>query len=189
MAMCPREDGIFERFQSTPPARGATSPKAAWRWWRAISIHAPREGGDHDGSGNGLGIGKISIHAPREGGDGNTGKNAGKIQISIHAPREGGDSHTYSGQTRIANISIHAPREGGDRYRHQAAVLGGDFNPRPPRGGRPFGCCGNRCCCRFQSTPPARGATGQNDVVQHSGLISIHAPREGGDSRMRGTIT
>ena len=34
----------------------------------AISIHAPREGGD-DGSGNGLGIGKISIHAPREGGD------------------------------------------------------------------------------------------------------------------------
>ena len=37
----------YEKFQSTPPARGATR-----RLWRrhgsgAISIHAPREGGDH----------------------------------------------------------------------------------------------------------------------------------------------
>ena len=34
----------------------------------AISIHAPREGGDQDFSNRGLGD-YISIHAPREGGD------------------------------------------------------------------------------------------------------------------------
>ncbi len=38
------------------------------------------------------------------------------------------------------NISIHAPREGGDFHilpRAGAKSLG-DFNPRPPRGGRLF---------------------------------------------------
>ena len=34
-----------------------------------ISIHAPREGGDHDRRALLLGF-SISIHAPREGGDG-----------------------------------------------------------------------------------------------------------------------
>ena len=35
----------------------------------AISIHAPREGGDHNGLLRGIGKPAISIHAPREGGD------------------------------------------------------------------------------------------------------------------------
>ena len=35
----------------------------------------------------------------------------------------------------------------------------------------------------FQSTPPARGATGQWWEAAASGKISIHAPREGGDRR------
>ena len=35
---------------------------------KAISIHAPREGGDPV-AGSALHIGLISIHAPREGGD------------------------------------------------------------------------------------------------------------------------
>ena len=33
----------------------------------------------------------------------------------------------------------------------------------------------------FQSTPPARGATAASVHKQKAGLISIHAPREGGD--------
>ena len=33
----------------------------------------------------------------------------------------------------------------------------------------------------FQSTPPARGATIINIVVEPDFRISIHAPREGGD--------
>ena len=37
----------------------------------------------------------------------------------------------------------------------------------------------------FQSTPPARGATLEYPEIQKFVNISIHAPREGGDSFMR----
>ena len=57
------------------------------------------------------------------------------------------------------NISIHAPREGGDHRQH-----------------------GHReAVSRFQSTPPARGATPEALKGVVSSGISIHAPREGGD--------
>ena len=82
-------------------------------------------------------------------------------------------------------ISIHAPREGGD------------VRPSPPTPN----------CVLFQSTPPARGATGGRSAAQpaladfnprpprggrldciHSTpetiTISIHAPREGGDGQL-----
>ena len=57
------------------------------------------------------------------------------------------------------HISIHAPREGGD--------------------GNPV--LGNQTILRFQSTPPARGATGFLSLAWDAMNISIHAPREGGD--------
>ena len=34
----------------------------------------------------------------------------------------------------------------------------------------------------FQSTPPARGATLPPEIFHDHGRISIHAPREGGDT-------
>ena len=38
----------FNQFQSTPPARGATVTNIVDCWVNdCISIHAPREGGDH----------------------------------------------------------------------------------------------------------------------------------------------
>ena len=57
-------------------------------------------------------------------------------------------------------ISIHAPREGGDVKM-----------PTIPKG-----------ILRFQSTPPARGATTEVTAMGSLLAISIHAPREGGDS-------
>ena len=59
-------------------------------------------------------------------------------------------------------ISIHAPREGGDVKM-----------PTIPKG-----------ILRFQSTPPARGATAGRTGHATNNNISIHAPREGGDSGM-----
>ena len=101
----------------------------------------------------------ISIHAPREGGDlVRITSLIFRTLISIHAPREGGD-HGGREYVRQAGISIHAPREGGDSV----------------------------CCLlrrnekRFQSTPPARGATVYMVYLVYLILISIHAPREGGD--------
>ena len=90
---------------------------------------------------------------------------------------------------------------------HQIFILGiCHFNPRPPRGGRLSHTAGNSAVPRFQSTPPARGATRYGDHQQRhprdfnprpprggrrtslstltgKTIISIHAPREGGDSR------
>ena len=58
-------------------------------------------------------------------------------------------------------ISIHAPREGGDFGEKVFSDAVADFNPRPPRGGRPL-----------------------SDIyVTVAQMISIHAPREGGDSK------
>ena len=102
-------------------------------------------------------------------------------------------------------ISIHAPREGGDAPTPCASPAPPYFNPRPPRGGR-LAHFRRRSKDQFQSTPPARGATrpvrglccvftdfnprpprggrlcpycGSDEI----GEISIHAPREGGDSK------
>ena len=104
-----------------------------------ISIHAPREGGDKSFREGDM-MTEISIHAPREGGDYKfPPKSCIFIDISIHAPREGGDAVIgYVGD--ICTISIHAPREGGDGYTwYNWDILYG-----------------------FQSTPPARGATGRS---------------------------
>ena len=57
-----------------------------------------------------------------------------------------------------------------------------NFNPRPPRGGRPAQVQQYaNDAYKFQSTPPARGATDGGSWQLHQARISIHAPREGGD--------
>ena len=38
---------LTKSFQSTPPARGATLLQSTSPMYLTISIHAPREGGDH----------------------------------------------------------------------------------------------------------------------------------------------
>ena len=60
--------GLYEVFQSTPPARGGDGIDGAAVQVDQISIHAPREGGDHIISSYPVKT-FISIHAPREGGD------------------------------------------------------------------------------------------------------------------------
>ena len=67
--ICKIRLGRPHEFQSTLPARGATSAVLTEEWLRLISIHAPRTGSDvlvlallSDGV-------CISIHAPRTGSD------------------------------------------------------------------------------------------------------------------------
>ena len=102
----------------------------------AISIHAPREGGDVHRKRVDL-LADISIHAPREGGD---RRQSGLSGVGSHfnpRPPRGGRPIVAVRQLDELRISIHAPREGGDapdaREEAEKAI--------------------------FQSTPPARGAT------------------------------
>ena len=61
-------NGARVQFQSTPPVRGATAKACAGILRRAISIHAPRAGGDLIARSIAEQF-MISIHAPRAGGD------------------------------------------------------------------------------------------------------------------------
>ena len=125
-----------------------------------ISIHAPREGCDQDIHPL-LRDMYISIHAPREGCDevqpwmfghpvqfqsthparGATAPllppKQSPTPISIHAPREGCDTGRAAGMPQHA-ISIHAPREGCDKQGGFSISTGENFNPRTPRGVRPW---------------------------------------------------
>ena len=68
---------------------------------------------------------------------------------------------------KTKGISIHAPREGSDPRER-----GGHLSEE-----------------RFQSTLPARGATGTAIVPDELLQISIHAPREGSDSNIAQIFT
>ena len=126
-----------DQFQSTPPARGATRPKAAEGACIHISIHAPREGGDYTISNEQTKALQFQSTPPARGATWQTQESRPQKSISIHAPREGGDGSSGSGKSFATK----------------------NFNPRPPRGGRPAAIGIDFNAIKFQSTPPARGAT------------------------------
>ena len=125
-----------------------------------ISIHAPREGGD-DSKHNRFHTYSISIHAPREGGDYLMAALLSSLGISIHAPREGGDVIVCMTVPVINIFQSTPPARGATRLDYRHSCRSRYFNPRPPRGGR-------------RHNPFYR-------LSYHR--ISIHAPREGGDSK------
>ena len=78
--------------------------------------------------------------------------------ISIHAPRVGSDGD-HPELAAGARISIHAPRVGSDRKRRRIRSQLENFNPRSPRGERPYADGVITIAAVFQSTLPAWGAT------------------------------
>ena len=101
------------KFQSTPPAWGATGGFPLGFYGVSISIHPPRMGSDN---------GRCIV--------------LGALAISIHAPRMGSDSIFFSVFT-TCKISIHAPRMGSDLASKSQNVSDANFNPRSPHGERP----------------------------------------------------
>ena len=147
-------------FQSTLPARGATARN-----------HATCEAGE------------ISIHAPRTGSDELIEKMVEEYKISIHAPRTGSDGSLTIQTARPDAISIHAPRTGSDLPLITLYIHSAYFNPRSPHGERPMADAKALMDAVFQSTLPARGATGFHAEEGGNDNISIHAPRTGSDTR------
>ena len=123
----------------------------------------------------------ISIHAPREGGDAAMVESLkDQLKISIHAPREGGDP-VRSGTAISVSISIHAPREGGDTAQAGGLLLLRNFNPRPPRGGRPPLLLRYVKGLAISIPAPRAGGAHHHRLVEAYTYISTHAPRVGGD--------
>ena len=124
-----------------------------------ISIHAPREGCDHQG----LRIPPISQYfnprTPR-------GVRPFRARQPRHLPQDF-NPRTPRG-VRLdsgylvpvyVDISIHAPREGCDKTIRTSIAMAEDFNPRTPRGVRRDRLRSELRIYGFQSTHPARGAT------------------------------
>ena len=169
-----------QRFQSTPPARGATPAPERQRDAVAISIHAPREGGDSHARDGRTAVLDFNPRPPRGGRPTRQPPWRRPRVFQSTPPARGATRKTQQRKTWLS-ISIHAPREGGDMFLRRGPRFYFDFNPRPPRGGRPdvfFQATGPDA---FQSTPPARGATPRSPCGTPRPHISIHAPREGGD--------
>ena len=173
---------VSHLFQSTLPARGATKTCRLCIKTVYISIHAPRTGSDADkararykerlfqstlparGATGFCGVLPTKVcrfqsTLPARGATLTAAEWAEKISISIHAPRTGSD-RVIRPAFYASIISIHAPRTGSDEGLTLKAVRKEIF----------------------QSTLPARGATGKRKTTVHDDYISIHAPRTGSDT-------
>ena len=202
----PARRGLWN-FNPRPPRGGRLQRLVDQLPQLGISIHAPREGGDLEmAKPEAISVKIISIHAPREGGDGGGGhEGQSHVSISIHAPREGGDIPRWIPVSAMRYFNPRPPRGGRLLCGGNVMERLTNFNPRPPRGGATLTVCLRRFLApsisihapreggdvhaakhdlrtgRFQSTPPARGATSGDRRGADAGGISIHAPREGGD--------
>ena len=83
------------------------------------------------------------------------------------------------------HISIHAPREGGDQWSWQHTTGHFDFNPRPPRGGRPPSQPPpDADCINFNPRPPRGGRPWSQSEYADGSCHFNPRPREGGDNTL-----
>ncbi len=145
-------------FQSTRPARGATSPIRNPLPLRTVSIHAPRAGRDSLTPATGIRSRCFNPRAPR--GARPSGRHGAASPIRFQSTRPArGATEPWRRRARMADVSIHAPRAGRDDSSTQGGIESLCFNPRAPRGAR------QRTASKIL---PARN-------------VSIHAPRAGRD--------
>ena len=125
----------------------------------AVSIHAPRAGGDSGYRNLRYQIRGFQSTPPARGAThGDKAPQYHRTGFNPRPPR-GGRLETVDALERFEQVSIHAPRAGGDPPSRSLLPGRKRFNPRPPRGGRLSCADGQRQLILFQSTPPARGAT------------------------------
>ena len=185
----PREGGdctirwiclMYPLFQSTPPARGATHLRSQTIEADTFQSTPPARGATITFL-NQQGFTLFQSTPPARGATSLIMCLVEDATISIHAPREGGD-FLPGFLPVVTGISIHAPREGGDlkkpRKKEQQKK---NFNPRPPRGGRRITIAKQKQKTNFNPRPPRGGRPGYQYEDLRLVVISIHAPREGGD--------
>ena len=153
-------NGYVSKFQSTPPVRGATCPRRLPGAFERISIHAPRAGGDLSSEEAATSIANFNPRPPCGGRRYRACAEAGRLEISIHAPRAGGDTAPERRDLRLTRFQSTPPVRGATIVELDGVKLDA-----------------------FQSTPPVRGATTGRKQSCCGVLISIHAPRAGGDCR------
>ncbi len=118
-------------FQSAPPVKGATPDRYHRPDAHAVSIRAPREGGDPTGLSL-CRIGNGFQSAPPVKGATTDDQRACVADMFQSAPPVKGATSLSRQAKRQRRVSIRAPREGGDIRACLAQTPNGGFNPRPP---------------------------------------------------------
>ena len=154
--------GSRNPFQSTLPARGATTFDISAAAGELISIHAPCTGSDA--------IAECTC------------AQCGAFQSTL--PARGATGVVHQALKPQKAISIHAPCTGSDLSHFALYNSLSNFNPRSLHGERRLHAKALFCPTAFQSTLPARGAT--NEVATYIAVerISIHAPCTGSDEKL-----
>ena len=124
-------------FQLTPSARRATKANLSGTASTWNFNPRPPRGGRPDGAYTGGTDARISIHALREEGDQHRLRCRRRTAAFQSTPSARRATVIRDHECRGKNISIHALREEGDWPNGPASPGSSNFNPRPPRGGRP----------------------------------------------------
>ena len=150
--------GFPARFQSTLPARGATSPDADGFHVRAISIHAPRTGSDMKYQRDVNIVINFNPRSPHGERRVTTFSGFGWMRFQSTLPARGATGLSRCPRVRASDfnprsphgerqpdllvghvavlISIHAPRTGSDVAEMTESYTQSNFNPRSPHGER-----------------------------------------------------
>ena len=167
-------------FQSTLPARGATTFRHKTPACLDISIHAPRTGSDQVRCCYSRQP-PISIHAPRTGSDVTFCPVAIARSISIHAPRTGSDGITRHVLFVRKRFQSTLPARGATLRDGKRVGVRANFNPRSPHGERHAACAKNGITRTISIHAPRTGSDIHWQGMDYALAISIHAPRTGSD--------
>ena len=150
---------ILAKFQSTLPARGATRQRPKGGLGNSHFNPRSPHGERHPDRGNDRPGRYFNPRSPHGERPAPSVIAPAAENISIHAPRTGSDRNGYLGDTG-GSISIHAPRTGSDRREVPLHLLH-RISIHAPRTGSDDGTSDLAIATgQFQSTLPARGATG-----------------------------
>ena len=168
-------------FNPCPPCGGRPVRSPPPDRTSSISIHAPRVGGDLPVM-RSPDVSTISIHAPRVGGDTYCFVNSSSMRLFQSTPPVWGATSLLDGPDYSAYISIHAPRVGGDFSFLQPCPSRGLFQSTPPVWGATLSAWVTSPFYEyFNPRPPCGGRLPLFFIQFAQALISIHAPRVGGD--------
>ena len=125
----------LHRFQSTPPARGATCWRGASAYLCPYFNPRPPRGGRRTQNAS---FGAFNLFQSTPPARGATISLSIKHSIGLFqsTPPARGATRARIPLHPSFGISIHAPREGGDGKTSSRRMSEKYFNPRPPRGGR-----------------------------------------------------
>ena len=196
----------IDRFQSTLPARGATSRRPqGWRQSKPISIHAPRTGSDPLAWQQFLGYQLFQSTLPARGATRVSPSSLRRAYFNPRSPHGERPQARFSSRPARSMISIHAPRTGSDVAQRQIEQRDKHFNPRSPHGERRLTTSSSCEPMNFNPRSPhgerpdfiafsqqrkvhfnPRSPHGERPAVRRCDsrflyLISIHAPRTGSD--------